>query len=69
MSMTVYVMGRAARVAEAYLEMALSDVRDGLDAIPHVSAALAALRAECGELPDAELDDLEHKSWPGAISS
>ncbi len=59
MGMQIYVMGREAKVAERYLEIALSEVRDGLDAMPSVSAALAALRIEASELPADELDDLE----------
>ena len=59
MPMETYVMGREAKVAERYLEMALGEVRDGIDAIPSVSAALAALRIEAGELAADELGDLE----------
>jgi hypothetical protein len=41
--------------AERLLEQALSEVRDGHDAIPTVGAALAALRIAAGELPPDEL--------------
>lgn len=44
--------------AERLLEQALGETRDGVDAIPTVSAALAALRIEAGELPAAELAEL-----------
>lgn len=41
--------------AESLLKQALSEVRDGIDAIPTVSAALTALRIEAGELPESEM--------------
>jgi hypothetical protein len=44
--------------AKHLLEQALAEIRDGVDAIPTVSAALAALRIEVGELPASELADL-----------
>ena len=44
-------------IAEGLLERALREVRDGVDAIPTVEAAAAALRIEAGELPPTELDD------------
>jgi hypothetical protein len=45
-------------LAEHLLEQALGQIRDGVDAIPAMSAALAALRVEAGELPADELDDV-----------
>ncbi|MFI6296773.1 hypothetical protein ACIBEJ_34650 [Nonomuraea sp. NPDC050790] len=42
--------------AEQLLEQALDESRSSIDAIPTVSAALAALRIECGELPSAAMD-------------
>ena len=44
--------------AERLLEQALDEVRDRTDAIPTVGAALAALRAEVGELPEDEAAEL-----------
>ena len=41
--------------ATSALERALSDVRDGMDAMPAVSLAHACLRAEMGELGDTDL--------------
>jgi hypothetical protein len=43
--------------AEA-LERALSEVRDGEDAIPAVSLAMALLRAEAGELDADQVEEL-----------
>jgi hypothetical protein len=40
--------------AEALLEQALSETRDGIDAIPTVVEALAWLRAEAGECEPPE---------------
>ena len=54
-----YVMSDEARVAEYFLELALSNVYDGLDAIPEVAGALAALRVEAGELPRDELPEIQ----------
>lgn len=48
--------------AERLLEQALSDVRDGVDAIPVVTAALTALRAETGDVPP---DDMDGYTFPG----
>jgi hypothetical protein len=59
MPMYVYTMSEAAKVAERLLRDALSDVQSGRDAIPAVSGALAALRVEAGELPAAELPELD----------
>jgi hypothetical protein len=42
--------------AERLLEQALDDVRSGVDAIPVVDAALAALRIQARELPADEMD-------------
>ena len=47
-------MSEWAQAAEHYLEQALDDVRIMDDAIPAVSAALACLRMEVGELPPDE---------------
>lgn len=41
---------------ERLLGQALEEVRDGIDAIPIVSAALTALRVEAGELGTDALD-------------
>jgi len=43
--------GPWSRRAEAFLEAALDDVRSELDAIANVSAGMACLRIEAGELP------------------
>jgi hypothetical protein len=40
------------------LERALGEVRDGVDAIPSVSLAMALLRAEAGELGADEVEEL-----------
>lgn len=40
------------------LERALSEIRDGLDAIPTISEAFAHLKAEVGEVPAAEATEL-----------
>jgi hypothetical protein len=45
--------------AERALEQALDEVRDGIDAIPAVSLAMALLRAEVGELPADEIAELD----------
>ncbi len=51
-----YTPGPYAQAAERWLTKALSQVRDGLDALPAISAAEAALRIEAGEIPaDPEL--------------
>jgi hypothetical protein len=51
-----YVMTDYARAAEAHLQEALYRLDTGVDVIPEVSAALAALRVEAGELePDESL--------------
>jgi hypothetical protein len=50
--MTALIASRAERL----LEQALEEVRDGVDAIPIVSAALAALRIEAGELGADAMD-------------
>jgi hypothetical protein len=42
--------------AEHLIRRALDDVGSGLDAIPNLSAAMAQLRIEAGELPADELD-------------
>jgi hypothetical protein len=42
--------------AERLLEQALDEVRGGIDALPTISAADAALRIEAGEMPASELD-------------
>jgi hypothetical protein len=42
--------------AERLLEQALEEVRDGVDAIPTVSAAMTALRIEAGELGADAMD-------------
>jgi hypothetical protein len=42
--------------AEYLLEQALDEIRTGIDAIPTVDAALAALRVEAGELPPNEME-------------
>ncbi len=41
--------------AVTLLEQAIADIRDGGDALITVSAAEAALRIACGELPEDEL--------------
>jgi hypothetical protein len=50
--------------AAGLLTEALSQVRDGLDAIPVTEHALAALRVEAGELDPAELDPADACSCP-----
>lgn len=45
-------------LAERWLEQALSDLRDGIDPLPALSAAEAVLRAEEGELPLEQISDL-----------
>ncbi|MEU6709908.1 hypothetical protein ABZ897_00400 [Nonomuraea sp. NPDC046802] len=42
--------------AERLLDQAFDEVHSGIDAIPTVSAALAVLRIECGDLPAADMD-------------
>lgn len=49
--------------AEHFLEQALDEVRDGIDAIPAVTGALMALRIECGEASEDEMP--EGSSFPG----
>lgn len=44
--------------ARRALEQALSEVRDGEDAIPSVSLAMALLRAEAGEMDADEVESL-----------
>jgi hypothetical protein len=44
------------RKAEHLAETALSQIRDGIDAIPVLDAAIAQLRIDAGELPADELD-------------
>lgn len=45
--------------AERAAQQVLDEVIDGIDAIPAASLLLAVLRAEVGELPADEADDLE----------
>lgn len=56
MPMEVYEMSPLAKRAEALLEQALSEVRDGLDALPTIGLADATLRVEAGELSADEID-------------
>jgi hypothetical protein len=51
--------------AEAALEEALVAVRDGVDAIPAVTAALDCLRAEAGELSQEDVAALAEMFTPG----
>jgi allophanate hydrolase subunit 1 len=44
--------------AESLLEEALSEVRDGVEAISTVTAALDVLRVEAGELPEETVECL-----------
>jgi hypothetical protein len=57
--------------AQRLLEAALGEVIDGVDAIPTVEAAAAALRIACGELPAEELEGYpfpgEERTGPACI--
>lgn len=52
--------------AERLLEQALSETRDGIDAIPTVDAALTALRIEAGEV---SADVMDGYPFPGEDAS
>lgn len=43
--------------AEHLTEQALSQIRGNLDAIPTLSAAIAQLKIEAGEMPAEEMED------------
>ncbi|WP_116025416.1 hypothetical protein [Thermomonospora umbrina] len=47
-----------AGLAERLLEQALQDARDGADAIAPAEAAVAALWAQAGDIPEDEAGDL-----------
>jgi hypothetical protein len=55
-------------LAETLLEQAIDEVRCGIDALPTVSAAAAALRIEAGELPADELDSWLLDTAPAACT-
>jgi hypothetical protein len=67
MTETPPVLAAAGDRAERLAEQALSEIRDGIDAIPTVSSLRAALRIEAGELPVSELvgDHPPRASRPG----
>jgi hypothetical protein len=48
----------AGSIAERLTRQALSDIESGIDAIPMLEAAIAALRVQAGELPSSELPEL-----------
>jgi hypothetical protein len=45
--------------AEEAARQALDEIQDDIDAIPALSLALACLRAEVGELPADEIEELD----------
>jgi hypothetical protein len=49
-------------------ERALNEIRGGADAIPYLSAALAALRIEAAELPASEMDGFVFPGEPSTVA-
>lgn len=48
----------AVETSEILILQGLSDLRDGLDPVPMIEAALMALREDTGDSERADLDDL-----------
>lgn len=62
MPMEVYIPTLSGTRAKRLLEQAADEIDSGIDALITVSAAVACLKIDAGELPESEMDGYE---FPG----